>query len=54
MTSNSSETKYSNQLKALRSRLDNGSAVGELRPDLFERLPARGGDEGLQRFVDRR
>ena len=41
-------------LKALRPRLDDGSTVGELPPDLFERLPARHSDQGLQRFVDRR
>ncbi len=41
------------QPKSLRRRLDGGLAVGELCTHLFERLPARHGDEGLQRFVDR-
>ena len=47
--SNSSETRY----RKSRNRFDGGLAVGELCTHLFERLPARHGYEGLQRFVDR-
>ena len=42
------------QPEALRRRFDRGPAVGEQRTDLLERLRARHGDEGLQRFVDGR
>ena len=41
------------QPKSLRRRFDGGLAVEELCAHLFERLPARRGDEGLERFVDR-
>ena len=53
MTSNRSETKYSKSRKrcAVASTAD---WCGEQCADLFARMHARRGDEGLQRFVDRR